>query len=372
MTSPSWSWLEDLDMSNLSNASNYTSCPHEVTHHWHSTWVNSIFGQCITNIREWFSFIIGLTSILCWLCAQAPQMYTNCKYKKADKALSFWFLLQWFIGDATNLIGALLTHQLANQIVTAVYFVIVDSLMMSQFLYYVIVNQGVRGLANCCKCKREATIMILLPGIMCTLLLATGPSHLWPSSSYETEQRHIGRTLLYHKETKVVDGTQDLIGYIIGWLSAVFYVCSRMPQIIKNFVRCSVDGVSLLMFILAVMGNVTYALGVLLYSVEPIFLLRKLPWLVGSIGTLLFDFTIFVQFLLFTCLGCGRESGTDEEKSALLRSASDSYCNGNSGLPCLNTKNSVQRNQRVALSRSGSGSPEPEVITTYYGLPKNR
>ena len=47
-----------------------------------------------------------------------------------------------------------------------------------------------------------------------------------------------------------------------------------------------------MMFILAVMGNVTYALGVLLYSVEPIFLLRKLPWLVGSIGTLLFDFTV--------------------------------------------------------------------------------
>ena len=46
------------------------------------------------------------------------------------------------------------------------------------------------------------------------------------------------------------------------------------------------------MFILAVMGNVTYALGVFLYSVEPIFLLRKLPWLVGSVGTLLFDFTV--------------------------------------------------------------------------------
>ncbi len=46
------------------------------------------------------------------------------------------------------------------------------------------------------------------------------------------------------------------------------------------------------MFILAVLGNATYGLGIFLYSVEPVFLLRKLPWLVGSVGTLCFDFTV--------------------------------------------------------------------------------
>ena len=46
------------------------------------------------------------------------------------------------------------------------------------------------------------------------------------------------------------------------------------------------------MFILAVLGNVTYALGIFLYSVDGKFLLQKLPWLVGSVGTLCFDFTV--------------------------------------------------------------------------------
>ena len=46
------------------------------------------------------------------------------------------------------------------------------------------------------------------------------------------------------------------------------------------------------MFILAVMGNVTYSLGIFLYSTEEQFLIAKLPWLVGSIGTLCFDFTV--------------------------------------------------------------------------------
>ncbi len=46
------------------------------------------------------------------------------------------------------------------------------------------------------------------------------------------------------------------------------------------------------MFALAVLGNVTYGLGIFLYSMDPVFLLQRLPWLVGSVGTLFFDFTV--------------------------------------------------------------------------------
>jgi hypothetical protein len=51
------------------------------------------------------------------------------------------------------------------------------------------------------------------------------------------------------------------------------------------------------MFILSVLGNVTYGLGILLYSMDGIFLLQKLPWLVGSLGTMVFD--IIVSFLIY-------------------------------------------------------------------------
>ena len=75
-----------------------------------------------------------------------------------------------------------------------------------------------------------------------------------------------------------------------------------------QFVRCSVTGVSLPMFILAVMGNITYSLGIFLYSVDGNFLIAKLPWLVGSLGTLCFDFTvshychtIIYCILVYTC-----------------------------------------------------------------------
>ena len=41
---------------------------------------------------------------------------TNCRTGTGDEALSFWFLMQWLLGDVTNLIGAVLTRQLATQV----------------------------------------------------------------------------------------------------------------------------------------------------------------------------------------------------------------------------------------------------------------
>ena len=52
------------------------------------------------------------------------------------------------------------------------------------------------------------------------------------------------------------------------------------------------EGLSPIMFGLAIMGNATYGLGIFLYSVEPVFLLQRLPWLVGSVGTFIFDFIV--------------------------------------------------------------------------------
>jgi len=65
------------------------------------------------------------------------------------------------------------------------------------------------------------------------------------------------------------------------------------------------------MFCMAIMGNVTYALGILLISVRGDFIVDHLPWLVGSLGTLMFDFTIFTQFVIF---GAKPEENEDEKK----------------------------------------------------------
>lgn len=48
------------------------------------------------------------------------------------------------------------------------------------------------------------------------------------------------------------------------------------------------------------MGNATYGAGILSHSLEKEYLLKNLPWLIGSLGTMAEDGIIFVQFRMYT------------------------------------------------------------------------
>ncbi|KAJ7632729.1 PQ loop repeat-domain-containing protein [Roridomyces roridus] len=81
------------------------------------------------------SDLLGYTSIGCWLGAQFPQVITNIRLRSCE-GLALPFLANWFLGDASNLIGCLMTHQLPFQTWLATYFVFVDVLLVSQYFYY--------------------------------------------------------------------------------------------------------------------------------------------------------------------------------------------------------------------------------------------
>lgn len=124
--------------------------------------------------------------------------------------------------------------------------------------------------------------------------------------------------------------TLDPLGQVFGYLCAVLYLGSRLPQLLLNYRRKSTDGVSLLFFLFACIGNLTYVLSIMAYS--PVcrgntsatddvdwvlhrhrphcrpgeaatlygrYILVNLSWLIGSFGTLLLDMAIFVQFFLY-------------------------------------------------------------------------
>lgn len=58
-------------------------------------------------------------------------------------------------------------------------------------------------------------------------------------------------------------------------------------------------GLSLLFFILSLLGNLTYGAGILFHSTESAYVLKNLPWLIGSLGTMVEDVTIFAQFHMY-------------------------------------------------------------------------
>ena len=75
---------------------------------------------------------------------------------------------------------------------------------------------------------------------------------------------------------------------------------ARIPQIIKNYREKSCEGLALLFFLLSLTGNFTYGASVMAYSQERDYFLRALPWLLGSLGTMVEDFIIFFQFRLYS------------------------------------------------------------------------
>ena len=88
----------------------------------------------------------------------------------------------------------------------------------------------------------------------------------------------------------------SIIGLSFSYLSALMYLSSRIPQLKENIERQSVDGLSIGMFTVAILGNFFYGLSIFLNPAELSDLTHTLPFLIGSLGTMAFDITIFCQF----------------------------------------------------------------------------
>ncbi|XP_048460330.1 lysosomal amino acid transporter 1 homolog isoform X2 [Rhincodon typus] len=257
------------------------------------SWISSVMEECVQNLWELWSAVLGLASICCFLFASLPQMYVAYKNEKVDHALSVGFLLCWVCGDITNFIGCYLTNQLLIQTVTANFYVTLDNMMISQFVYYKLKNRKGKSkqyfiLSNSLL-KWFCVCWVLLCAIAMMTIL-----HLLRISHHN--RSHPG-------ERGTFDNV-EFMGYTSGYMSCIFYLGSRFPQLYKNFQRKSTEGTSYLLFALAMVGNTTYGLSVAVKVPEnevsaKKYILHHLAWLIGSFGVLLVDFFITAQFIRY-------------------------------------------------------------------------
>lgn len=139
--------------------------------------------------------------------------------------------------------------------------------------------------------------LINVSGILAICILGTAgwavcyKTGLWtPHATPEDERRNLpgGK-----------DESTPLGAEILGYISAVAYLGARIPQIVKNWREQSCEGLSLLFFLLSLAGNLTYGAGILFHSVDSDYVVKNLPWLIGSLGTIAEDVLIFIQFKLY-------------------------------------------------------------------------
>lgn len=293
----------------------------------------TVQGTVPLTIQEALSGVFGSISLASWIFLLVPQLIENYKQGSAE-GISLAFLTVWFIGDITNLAGALWAGLVPTVIALAIYFCFADLILISQCLYYNLKNsRRSRKSSTRSNDSVEAPLLgrrdssnIGLPGShrrgsqasrrrRASSLPTIADVEAGGSESVKNALSIIGvcivgaagwaiawKTGVWAPQPLKDDSapTDMALGaQILGYVSAVCYLGARIPQIIKNQRDKSCEGLSLLFFMLSLLGNATYGAGILFHSQEKEYLLTNMPWLIGSLGTMVEDVTIFIQFRAF-------------------------------------------------------------------------
>ncbi|RAH76484.1 PQ loop repeat protein [Aspergillus japonicus CBS 114.51] len=287
--------------------------------------ISSYLHVCVPTSLALISSLLGTLSIISWLFAQLPQIYKNIQLQSTS-GLSLFFLVEWCLGDACNLLGALLTRQAGWQVIVAGYYVFVDVTLVFQYFWYTIYRRGQNGYGTLTHSHYDNGTGGILDGVPFsednsisqvprplagipvsspkdmkdlkepTVSTLNGQSPSYSNEKYSSSRRSIIRTsssgpslpigsprtlllasmlcaVLANAAPTEVQATTttsglsphalEVLGRVISWMSTVLYLGSRPPQLYKNYCRKSTSGLSPLLFMAAFSGNFFYSASLL-------------------------------------------------------------------------------------------------------------
>ncbi|KAI7865193.1 PQ loop repeat-domain-containing protein [Spinellus fusiger] len=255
------------------------------------------------------STVCGYISIVCWIVVFTPQLYENYARKSGD-GLSMTFLVIWLAGDIFNLIGVIMQDLLSTMFILALWYTVADIGLVWQVIHYR------REWMLEYSCEEQEPINTHQTSYTSSSTESIKPNEpIVVTAKHSANRNHTinyiggGSILLitliscyaYSQSDTLPRNTLlwSTLSQIMGWGSAILYVGSRIPQIIKNWRNKSTEGLSFGMFICAVLGNIFFTSSIFLRSLEPHYLMVNMAWIIGSCGTLVFDFIIFLQFFVY-------------------------------------------------------------------------
>lgn len=264
-----------------------------------------------------------------------PQLIEQWRLQSAE-GIAIGFISIWFLGDVLNLIGSVWAGLLPEVIFLAVWFCIADSLMIMSYVYYTHIfpkhhhrrsfhransrsrdahgphehlgqeaHHASQNTSHTHVSLSETEPLVRRRSSTLTDIALEAPyknvfvSYVLPIA-FVLGAGTLGYFLSGSSDAPVQDDRPMELGpQVVGYLSAVLYLGARIPQIIQNHQRRSVEGLSLLFFLLSTLGNITYAGQILFYRTDSQYVLLNLSWLLGSLGTILEDVFIFLQFYMY-------------------------------------------------------------------------
>ncbi|KAK6459369.1 PQ loop repeat-domain-containing protein, partial [Scheffersomyces xylosifermentans] len=272
------------------------------------------------------SKLSGVLSLSVWLFAQLPQIIEN-HLNESVSGVSLLFLLCWIGGDTTNLLGCILTKALPFQTSLAAYYCFIDCILSLQYWYYTRVFPKHRIHHNLLqspnmlrpttsrKSARHSTRRNRFEDDVNRSPMQITISHNVHTPHQESFiHKILGASFISSSLGKqaqsmpvpIKDATVDIvvntaqIGKISAWTCTVLYISSRAPQIIKNHKSGSTKGISVYLFLFAMLGNVFYTISIGGDSEFNEIFMDQLPFIVGSAGTVCFDMVILFQCWLYS------------------------------------------------------------------------
>ncbi|KAG6771093.1 hypothetical protein POTOM_022439 [Populus tomentosa] len=314
-----------------------------------SQWARVYMEYCLCNMKDGVSLTLGMISVLSWGAAEIPQIVTNYK-EKSTEGLSLAFLLTWIIGDLFNVFGCMLEPAtLPTQYYMAVLYTMTSTLLTAQTVYYGHIyhrlkcnrrrlkgpvsshseeagrikqgNSHAGAQVNSADKQRnepaapDGTNGLSSPIPFPTLPQKSSPERdLYYASARSLSSSHtptVGSFLAQRmtpsflirnsieepfnssKTSSIMSHENDIdgnaIGMFLGWSMAAIYMGGRLPQICLNIKRGKVEGLNPLMFVFALVGNITYVASILVDSLAWSKIRANLPWLVDAGGCVLLD-----------------------------------------------------------------------------------
>lgn len=211
---------------------------------------------------------------------QIPQILENHRNRSAS-ALSLPFILIWLLGDICNLVGAVWAGLVPTVIAIGVYFIIADTILLAQCLYYKRLNTKSDGsdAATAVASSSDAStyddeenepllsrsservspetarengalvkpqtpskssqwLRNILSIVMIFVVGALGWAAAWRSGAWRppVEPGDEGGA------TTMEGGEGPIGAQVLGYTSAVLYLGARIPQIVKNAREKSCEG----------------------------------------------------------------------------------------------------------------------------------
>ena len=193
-----------------------------------------------------------------------------------------------------------MTHQLPFQTLLACYYVLVDSILVSQFFFYkILFPPRPQALIPPIGSNSQHRHGIMTPQTHSTS--APVPIHRIKAMDRDFQRGVISIAILlgfvslvagepvFDPPNDNVD-SMEFIGRVFAWICCGFYLSSRIPQILENHRRKSTQGINIALFTFALCGNLFYTTGILTNplaydpSEQRDFLLNAFPYLLGSAG----------------------------------------------------------------------------------------